>query len=408
MPTITLAQAGQISEPIEVGPGTRVTATGGYVQWTTGTLADVRNGAATWQTWPKGAATGYADTLRRIVMRAVATGALTVTWDESKQDEGPEGAYWQEHVLSAALDASGNMAGVVGPDNKIYRMGIMARDVFTTTGTTTVQGIWTVPQGVNNIFVTAAGGGSGGGGSAATGGFGAGGGGASHWIYQLAIPVNPGETLYYQVGGGGSGGAVGVDGGVGGTTYLRTVSHSGVRLLVYGATGSISTGKASAAGAAGAGGEGGGALYTGGAAGTTGAGGNALNFWPSASQFVPGAGVPGGGGGGGGGVNGGVGQAGGSYGNANSMFAASVGANGGAGGAAAGANAGGGAGGHGFPFRLVEGYVDVASEAAWQSNGAAGGTAGANMVAIGAGGPGAGGGGFAGGNGGPGLLVIEY
>lgn len=115
MPTLTLAQAGQFSDPIEVGPGTRITATGGYVQWTTGTLTDVRNGVATWQTWPAGAVAGSEDTLRRVVMRGVATGAMTLTWDESKQDEGPEGAYWQEDVASYTRDGSGNVS-LLGPD----------------------------------------------------------------------------------------------------------------------------------------------------------------------------------------------------------------------------------------------------------------------------------------------------
>lgn len=99
MPSISLAVSGQTSEAYEVGPGARVTASGsGYVQWTSGTLTDVRNGAATWQTWPNGATTGYADTMRRVCIRGVATGALTVTWDEGKRDPGPEGAFWQEQA----------------------------------------------------------------------------------------------------------------------------------------------------------------------------------------------------------------------------------------------------------------------------------------------------------------------
>jgi YD repeat-containing protein len=112
MPTITLARVGQISDPIEVGPGTRVTATGGYVEWTTGTLADVRNRVAVWQTWPAGAVAATQDTLRRVVMRAIATGAMTLTWDESRQDEGPEGAYWQEQIPAWTFDSSGNVVGL--------------------------------------------------------------------------------------------------------------------------------------------------------------------------------------------------------------------------------------------------------------------------------------------------------
>ena len=113
MPQITLARAGQISDPVEVGPGTRITAVGGYVQWTSGTLTDVRNGVAVWQNWPIGAVAGYQDTLRRLVVRGGATAAMTLTWDESRQDEGPEGAYWQEQVPAWATDEQGNNAGLL-------------------------------------------------------------------------------------------------------------------------------------------------------------------------------------------------------------------------------------------------------------------------------------------------------
>lgn len=101
MPSISLAVSGQTSDAYEVGAGSRVTTTGsGYVEWTSGTLVDVRNGVATWQRWPGGTAGDYCDTLRRVVIRGVATGALTVTWDEGRNDPGPEGVYWQEQAQS--------------------------------------------------------------------------------------------------------------------------------------------------------------------------------------------------------------------------------------------------------------------------------------------------------------------
>lgn len=101
MPSISLAVSGQTSDAYEVGAGARVTASGsGYVEWTSGTLTDVRNGVATWQRWPGGTAGDYCDTLRRVVIRGVATGALTVTWDEGRNDPGPEGVYWQEQAQS--------------------------------------------------------------------------------------------------------------------------------------------------------------------------------------------------------------------------------------------------------------------------------------------------------------------
>lgn len=105
MSSITLARAGQISDPQECGPGTRITTTGsGYVEWTTGTLVDVRNNVATWQRWPGGTAGDFCDTLRRLVFRGVATGAnFVVSWEENQGDPGPEGVYWQEQAFSAAL-----------------------------------------------------------------------------------------------------------------------------------------------------------------------------------------------------------------------------------------------------------------------------------------------------------------
>ena len=113
MPSLTLARTGQISEPQECGPGTRITTTGsGYVEWTSGTLADVRNGVATWQRWPGGSAGDYCDTLRRLVFRGVASGSgFVVTWDEGKADPGPEGVYWQEQASGAASVSILDMPG---------------------------------------------------------------------------------------------------------------------------------------------------------------------------------------------------------------------------------------------------------------------------------------------------------
>jgi hypothetical protein len=132
MPSLTLL-AGQISDAVEVGPGTRVTATGsGYVEWTTGTLVDVRNGAATWQTWPKGQGVGQSDTMRRMCIRGVATGALTVTWDEGFDDAGADDAFWQEQVPAWATDANGNATGLVGPGGGVMHTTSSAASVDNT------------------------------------------------------------------------------------------------------------------------------------------------------------------------------------------------------------------------------------------------------------------------------------
>jgi hypothetical protein len=119
MQSISLAISGQISEPIEVGPGARVTATGsGYVQWAAGTLADARNGVVTWATWPRGTSAGVADTLRRVLIRGVATGALTIDVQEGFSDPGDDNSYWQQEVQWIA-DADGSQVGLRGLDGGV-------------------------------------------------------------------------------------------------------------------------------------------------------------------------------------------------------------------------------------------------------------------------------------------------
>jgi lysophospholipase L1-like esterase len=127
MQSISLALAGQVSEPIEVGPGARVTATGsGRVEWAAGTLADARNGVVTWQNWPRGASVGVADTLRRVLIRGVATGALTIVVDEGFADPGEDTAYWQQDV-QWITDANGNPIAQRGPRGE--RMSVAGGDL---------------------------------------------------------------------------------------------------------------------------------------------------------------------------------------------------------------------------------------------------------------------------------------
>lgn len=118
MQTISLSYAGQVSDPVSIGPGARVTTTGsGYVEYTTASMVDIRNNVPiTWTQWPKASATGFCDSVRRIIIRGVAAGAFTVKINEGQNDEGPEGVYWQESLPSFALDASGNVTGLVGPN----------------------------------------------------------------------------------------------------------------------------------------------------------------------------------------------------------------------------------------------------------------------------------------------------
>ena len=119
MQTITLT-AGQISQIVEVGPGTRITSSGnGNIEWVAGALADAKNGSGTWANWPKGSSAGNVDTVRRMCIRATATGAMTVTLDESKQDDMPDGAYWDSQVVTTQTNATTGLPELLGPDGVI-------------------------------------------------------------------------------------------------------------------------------------------------------------------------------------------------------------------------------------------------------------------------------------------------
>src|SRR3990167_2586958 len=98
MQTITLA-AGQISQIIEVGAGSRITTTGsGSIAYYAGSLADAKNGA-TFTTWPLGSTSGYQDTLRSCCIRATATGAMTVTIEEGVNDNVGDGVVFDSSTV---------------------------------------------------------------------------------------------------------------------------------------------------------------------------------------------------------------------------------------------------------------------------------------------------------------------
>lgn len=91
---ITLT-AGQVSDPIYVNQGARVTFSGaGTVEYAAGTVQDAKAGVVTWKSWP-GGTLGYADAEREMVIRATATGNATLTIDDSGADRANEGVYWQ-------------------------------------------------------------------------------------------------------------------------------------------------------------------------------------------------------------------------------------------------------------------------------------------------------------------------
>src|SRR5512139_3056222 len=112
MTTLTL-RAGEISQIVEIGKGTRVTSSGnGTIEFYPGALADAKNGG-TFQVWPKGTSAGSVDAVRGMCIRATATGAMTVTLEEGRNDLGADGAYWDSEYATFSTDASGNVTGLV-------------------------------------------------------------------------------------------------------------------------------------------------------------------------------------------------------------------------------------------------------------------------------------------------------
>lgn len=95
MPTYRLINK-EISQPIEVPRGSRITTTGsGSIEFMPGTAANAQ-GRPDWKLWPKGASAGFMDTVRPLVIRAVATGALTVVVDEGVNERNGDVVYWSE------------------------------------------------------------------------------------------------------------------------------------------------------------------------------------------------------------------------------------------------------------------------------------------------------------------------
>lgn len=147
---------------------------------------------------------------------------------------------------------------------------------FANSQTFTASGTFTVPAGVDKVYVilVSAGAGGGGGGKGTSYGADGGGGGASAFSLATVVGTTPGAGVSVTIGAGGAGGAGGSDGngangGSGGVTTFGTVI----------VTGSTSAGGAGGSSVYGGGGGGGGSIGStggaGGAGGTTGGGGGA-------------------------------------------------------------------------------------------------------------------------------------
>lgn len=204
----------------------------------------------------------------------------------------------------------------------------------------TSSGNFTVPDGVNKIFVDAAGGGGGGGGGygGSSSSAGGGGGGGSSEVIKRAVPVTEGQEISITIGTGGAGGlsrgyresGKPTNGGNGGSTLLGSL------LTVPGGSG----GRAASESSGGSGGTSGGGR--GGSAGSNGRNGSNNGGLGGAGASAKGNFSSHGGGGGGAGTAKGKGGAGGDAYNSTSEIGSGM--EDGASGVGAGSGGGGGAG----------------------------------------------------------------
>lgn len=268
------------------------------------------------------------------------------------------------------LDSSGNITASVpvslGITGSMIANGTITLNKLATsvlqwnTQTFNSSGTFTVPAGVNQVYVIGAGGGGGGGGGAGsqsgTSGGGGGGGGGGAIPYLFTLPVTPAASLTVTIGIGGTGGSGGAalgNGSIGGTgansvfdSLVFPGATGGNGGVFAGAGGGAGSGVRWASNVAGAGGASGGAgpgsagdrsiMAAGGAAGGTsnsggGGGGGAAGFGAGAN--AGGGGSPSGGG--------------------NPALANSSGGGGGGGGHGLATSSGGSAGGNGGSGRMT-------------------------------------------------------
>lgn len=120
--------AGQTSQPMQAGTGSicrlTISSGSGYVQYTTGSFADIGNNVATWTTWPKGAVSATTtDTAGypMIVRFVCVSGTVAVLLADPSEAEFPANAAipWESQQSSFSTDASGNVTGLVGPGGNV-------------------------------------------------------------------------------------------------------------------------------------------------------------------------------------------------------------------------------------------------------------------------------------------------
>jgi len=271
--------------------------------------------------------------------------------------------------------------------------------LFQLGGASDVSGSLVIPASCNLIKVWACGpGGGGGGGYAGATGGGGGGGSGGQAVIGLEIPVVPGETLAWSVGGWGAAGAAGAAGGSGSANTYLYRSTGGYYLM------RCTAGAGGAVGAATKGGNGGtgpGDLYISGGTGSTDAKGGSVTIGSyTAQNLIASTAIP---------FLLGMPGAGGTY---SSTTTAYTGGDSGAligsmpyaaGGSTSGVVGGGGGGAGGSCWPKIYPYFS----AAVLGNGGADGVAGVSATNYGFGG-GGGGRNAAGGSGGPSFIYVLY
>lgn len=112
MTTITVGP-GQTSEAVAVGAFSRITLAGnGRIEYSANSLADARNGLATWATWPLGTTAGSTDTVRPMLVRLVGLRAASMQIDEGKGLLIPPGAYWNRDIAVRPTSSSITVRGM--------------------------------------------------------------------------------------------------------------------------------------------------------------------------------------------------------------------------------------------------------------------------------------------------------
>lgn len=208
--------------------GANITATGN-TQDTRGVTISASSSATTYGINSSASGTGSTN----YGIYGVASGATTNNYGVygSASGTGAFAGYFSGDVRVTNLSGTGTRsvaANSAGTLVSLNRASTTTAFINTSAG----QYTYTVPSGVEYVYVELIGGGGGAANCVSNCGGGGGGGAVSGYL-----PVTAGEVLYIQVGGGGGGGNCS-SGGSGGTgSYIRRTSHTGTILCAAGGGG---------------------------------------------------------------------------------------------------------------------------------------------------------------------------